>query len=166
MHFTQFEFSLRLPSGSECLALSANCDEPSNQLKNKPKKSILFSLFEFSHNAALLFYSETFPYFSCFQGTIYIRGTISVVFAFCGPPITKKVSKRCQKTIKKLSKTKKYQKTVKNVSKNHQIQKRVKNISNFFQEDVKNLSNFKKVSKRCQTCLQKGVKNLSNFQFW
>ena len=49
MHFTQFEFSLRLPSGSECLALSANFHEPSNHLKNSPKKCIHF----FSHNAAL-----------------------------------------------------------------------------------------------------------------
>ena len=43
-----------------------------------------------------------------------------VLFAFCGPAITKKVSKKCQKTIKKLSKTKKYQKTVKSVSKRYQ----------------------------------------------
>ena len=57
VHFTQFEFSLRLPSGSECLALSANCHKPSNHLKNRPKKCIHF----FSHNAALSLCSKCRP---------------------------------------------------------------------------------------------------------
>ena len=78
--------------------------------------------------------------------------------------------KRHQKAIKKLTKTKKYQKTFKSVSKwyqkNHQIQKGIKNLSKLFKKAVKNLSNFKKVSKSCQTCLQKGVKKISNFWFW
>ena len=53
VHNTHFKFSLHLPSDSECLALSESCHKASNQLIDSPKKCILFSHYEFSHNAAL-----------------------------------------------------------------------------------------------------------------
>ena len=81
---------------------------------------------------------------------------MSVVFAFCGPAITKKVSKRCQKTIKKLSKTKKYQKTVKNVSKRYQKTIKSKKGSKTSLIFSKKMSKTYPISKR----YQKGVKHV------
>ena len=61
-----------------------------------------------------------------------------------------------QKSIKKPSKW--YYKTIK-------FEKGSKPFQNFSKKLSKNLSNFKKVSKSCQTSLQKGVKKHENFGF-
>ena len=70
------------------------------------------------------------------------------------PAIIEKLSKRCQKDIKKLSKTKKYQKPFKNISKRYHKSSNPKMAQkplNFF-------------PKRCQKPIQfqKGIKKLSN----
>ena len=72
------------------------------------------------------------------------------------PAIIEKLSKRCQKDIKKLSKTKKYPKTVKSVSKRYQKSIKSKKGSKNSLIFSKKMSNTYPISKR----YQKGVKHV------